>query len=908
MKRVVWLFCILAMLLASCGKVEETAVVTPPAGAAPTASLAPLPKAIPSHTPAAEGPAVVRFALMDWDRPNYEPLIQAFQDENPDITIEVVSVNELLDLGAIAQMEFPEDTDQRLVAGADVVTLGLTSEGVAKGLYLDLSPLLQADPAFQSNDFYAGTLERYQWDGGTWALPTTVNFQLVFFSKDAFDQALEPYPEPGWSWDDLLAKAQALTVRDGDKVTRWGFVPAGAGYRLIESCAGGLADYDADPIRPYFDESRVVEAVTWYTDLHRTHQVMPFFDPAEAAEGALLSEESTLVDTGAAALWIETDLLWFYRSQQANVGVVPFPVDGPDDRTTPASTGFVAVSAGSRVPQAAWRWAEYVSRQEVGGLSMGMKYLPARLSTAESSGFWDGLDEGYAAALRYALDHSYLPRGAVGYELLTQALTDILSDKESVATALAQAQDETEADLETQAVAAEKATPLPTFVVAPPQKTAAVAGAAITFTPALGSFNLDPYRQLAEQFHQEHPEISVEVKMADLMGGVTTLDGMAKSADCFEWFPGFEEAKYREAILSLQPFLDAAPSFKAGDFYPQALELFTWEGQVLGLPSDISPLIIEYNKDLFDAARVSLPTADWSWDDFLAAAVALTKGEGKAKQYGFVAEVYEINDLVLITERLGAKLIDMDADPPALSFDDPATIAAMRWYAGLTTEHEVKPVFLTDLSKLLGASAMTLEREEVINSGRAAMWTSASTTAAVMGERTGLNIGAAPFPGRPDGSSAASFLTVSGYFISAQTQQRQACWQWITFLTGEPAVVSGLPARRSVAESAPFRQKAGAERAEAYLASMSDSERPSSFQLFSEEGWLGTAMYWYSQAYGQIVDGKVSVEEALGAAQQMADDYRACITADGSYGEEAIKTCAKQVDPTLPDFLFAGGG
>jgi ABC-type glycerol-3-phosphate transport system substrate-binding protein len=303
---------------------------------------------------------------------------------------------------------------------------------------------------------------------------------------------------------------------------------------------------------------------------------------------------------------------------------------------------------------------------------------------------------------------------------------------------------------------------------------------------------------------------------------------------------------------------------------------------------------------------VDYPSMDWTTDDFMATAVALTQGEGEGKQYGFVGEVYELNDLVFMAERLGAKLVDDSVDPPALSFNDPETIEAIRWYAKLTTEHQVKPVYLTDITKLAGASAAYIEREGLINDGQAAMWTTTAATSSLFGDRDGMNLGAAPLPAG-SGSSGGGYSTASGYFISADTENVQACWQWITFLTGQPSATQGLPARSSVAESNEYREQIGAERADAYLASVANADRPSAFQAFSEEDWLGGALFWLGQAYGQVVDGEATVEEALDAAQQMADDYRACIIAAGDVSEDTWQGCVQEIDPTLPSFLFGTG-
>jgi ABC-type glycerol-3-phosphate transport system substrate-binding protein len=166
-----------------------------------------------------------------------------------------------------------------------------------------------------------------------------------------------------------------------------------------------------------------------------------------------------------------------------------------------------------------------------------------------------------------------------------------------------------------------------------------------------------------------------------------------------------------------------------------------------------------------------------------------------------------------------------------------------------------------------------------------------------------MNLGTAPLPAGST-STGGGYSTASGFFISADTENVQACWQWITFLTGQPSATQGLPARRSVAESNEYREQVGAERADAYLASVAEGDRASAFQAFSEEDWLGGALFWLGQAYGQVIDGEATVEEALDTAQQMADDYRACVIAAGDASEDTWQSCVQEIDPSLPGFLF----
>lgn len=898
--------CIIAMLLAACG--GNGATETPSSGPVATepATLEKPTETQPEEP--AQAQVTIRFAIFDWQQPIYEGLIKDFEEANPDLKVEIVSINEVLGVDLVT-FEWPDDAGLRLASAADVGTVGVSRQDVQEGLVRDLTPFVEADPDFQTDDFYPNTLERHQWDGGTWAIPTTVNYLLIFYNKDAFDEAGVAYPEPGWSWDDFVVAAQSLTQREGDEVVMWGFVPSAAANRtLIESRVGLVIDDWVDPPEPRFDDEEVIDAVRWYAGLFLEEQVAPYFEPEDEDDDQLaLSDEQTLIDNGQAAMWPEADAVWWYRSQQGNVGAVPFPVDTADSHSSPFGTDSLSMSAGTSQPQAAWRLIDFLSRQVLGGLGPGVQSLPARQSVAGASDYWDDLDAELADTLRFALDHSYEPRWITGHDAFTDALKVILSGEKSVEEALAEAQTAAEHEIQEKLTEEAGATPAPTIVVAPPEgeKPAAEGATTITFVPGLGSLNLEPYRDLANRFQEEHPDIVVEVKMADLMGGtVPDLANMAEASDCFQWYPSLYEAKYRDAILNLQPFLDADASFTTDDFYAPLLDQFSWQGQLWGLPADVTPYIIEYNRDLFDEAGLDYPAPGWTWDDFLESAVTLTKGEDDTKQYGYVAEAYELNDLLFMLERLGAKLIDENVDPPALTFNDPATVQSLEWYASLSTEHQVKPVFLTDIRKLLGATSAFLERQALITDGRAAMWTSTGTLAAVFGNWGDLNVGAAPLPSLEGAPKTGTYAGSSGYFISSQTEARQACWQWITFLTGQPMAVQGFPARRSAAESSEYRELVGAERADAYMDSVADADLPSSYQVFSEEEWMGGALFWLGQAYGQAVEGETTVQEALDAVQVLADDYRACLVVADDFSEETWQRCVKEVDPTLPDFVF----
>ena len=60
----------------------------------------------------------------------------------------------------------------------------------------------------------------------------------------------------------------------------------------------------------------------------------------------------------------------------------------------------------------------------------------------------------------------------------------------------------------------------------------------------------------------------------------------------------------------------------------------TYDGKVYAAPLTFNSGFIFYNKTMFEENNVPLPTNDWTEEDFIKAAQALTKGEGQDKTWG----------------------------------------------------------------------------------------------------------------------------------------------------------------------------------------------------------------------------------------------------------------------------------
>jgi multiple sugar transport system substrate-binding protein len=98
----------------------------------------------------------------------------------------------------------------------------------------------------------------------------------------------------------------------------------------------------------------------------------------------------------------------------------------------------------------------------------------------------------------------------------------------------------------------------------------------------------------------------------------------------------FAEFAVRGVFLDLSDRI--AEDVDLDEYLPQALSWYRIDGKQYGIPFGVDMNFIAYNKDLFDEAGVTYPTDDWTFDEFLEKARALTRdrdGDGAIDQYGF---------------------------------------------------------------------------------------------------------------------------------------------------------------------------------------------------------------------------------------------------------------------------------
>jgi ABC-type glycerol-3-phosphate transport system substrate-binding protein len=776
----------------------------------------------------------------------YERLIEQFQEDHPRIQVQFVPLS-----GQQAGLSLREQA-----ALADIVLLeGQPPTAEAAAAFLDLTPLMAADPTFDAADFWPGIMDACRAAGVQVGLPFRANASLIFFDKAAFDAAGLPHPEPGWSWEDFRQAAQALTLSDGEQTTRYGFVDSGNPLGLLAPLLDNIIRQSGDTL----DGRRITTELAWYVTL--------------ANEDVILSESGTPPHERQAAMWVSSQFgLTAARTALGDdLGVAAFPAATGVSQSNPVTAGCALISAGTNYSQAAWTFANYLSQQPLFATGL-YPAAPARPSVAQSSGYWEGMGVETAGAIRHALEHGWYRRAEMP-ELVTvgDALTQALSGETSLAESLP-------GTVEIR----------PTAPPPSPDTAVAVATPRTTATPAVSDENVltveydgrsyhgseEVLAALAQAFNETHNTIEIKILSRSSEGFLPAVE-FAEIVDCFAWggyadvFPRIHGETFKAAFYSLNPLMDGEDDSFRDDFEPTVLERNRVDGELFGLPGDILPYVVNYNATLLAELGLDPPTPDWTVEDFWALAEAVTRTADDQPIYGFVPYNLWPIDLLLFVP--GADYFyDSGSSPAAATFTESAVANALTWLGRMAETGVMFPSSWRN-SRSTGESdvAQRLEQSGLIVRGQAAMWIDRA------GSRSyPFRTGVAPYPQTHLTQIAGQAPLPSFLVISKRAADPTGCWEWFKFLTSRHNAFPGMPLRRSVLESPEWIAAVGGENnAAAYRIMISRPRIPSPEPL-------GASPYsrWWSDALAAVFAGD-SPAAVLEAMQRRADLFRICFEA-----------------------------
>jgi multiple sugar transport system substrate-binding protein len=394
--------------------------------------------------------------------------------------------------------------------------------------------------------------------------------------------------------------------------------------------------------------------------------------------------------------------------------------------------------------------------------------------------------------------------------------------------------------------------------------TAALAQTEITFSLWGSPQEGEVWEQIATAFEAAHPDISVNIDVADWDGYWEKLRVQVAGGSAPDVFamdaPLYPDWQARGVLLNMQPYIDADPSILEG-IYPITLEAYRTDEGLFGLPRDFQTIVLFYNKDMFDAAGVAYPTEDWTWEDFRTAAKALTvdkDANGTPEQWGAWAEVYDMEPLWgPVVWSHGGDVVNPEAGETLI--DSPEAMAGFEF---------IRSVWLDDKS-MPTSEQLSQYGWDGLLSGVAAMGFSGHWSVPEYAG-AGLNLGVAPVPSGPAGRT--TMVNSAGFVISASTPNADAAWEFVKYATSEAGQTElakiglAIPIRESVTNSDAYLKQAAQIDHSLFVEALDYARSKPSFKGYEEwSGGVGDAL---NLAWAEGVPLDEALAEAVDAGDQ----------------------------------------
>jgi multiple sugar transport system substrate-binding protein len=368
------------------------------------------------------------------------------------------------------------------------------------------------------------------------------------------------------------------------------------------------------------------------------------------------------------------------------------------------------------------------------------------------------------------------------------------------------------------------------------------------------------FTQILDDFQAANPDITVSYEPipADYPTKIQTDIAAGSVADVFyvDSLPA-PDFMVNNALLELDSYM-ADSGVSADDFYPGLIQAFQLNGKTYGLPKDWSSLAMEYNTQALTDAGVTTPPANW--DELRAAGQALLDATGEPR----IVLPPDPARYFAFHYAAGANVISEDGS--SIVIDSPEAAEALEFYYGLyrdglATTHQ-------DVGAGWPGDAFAKGFADIVFEGN---WMFPFLAA----DAPDLEFGVAEMPEGPAGKANLAF-TVS-FSAYAETQQPDAAWAAINYLTGE----EGMGKWTSLGLAMPARPAL----ADAWLQQFPERE-PFLISGDYARGWQlgpgGQAFYNDASAELQgLFAGTIDVAEAL-ANMQAAAEARITLTGAGA--------------------------
>lgn len=284
-------------------------------------------------------------------------------------------------------------------------------------------------------------------------------------------------------------------------------------------------------------------------------------------------------------------------------------------------------------------------------------------------------------------------------------------------------------------------------------------------------------QQLYRDFEKENPGVKVRVE-GNPEGYVAkmALSFIAKAEPDVMMLDASSAALFinNGVLADLSPLMQGDPEFRVDDYFPNVMNIARRGNKIFAVPQDFTPMVMYYNKRMFDAAGVPYPKSGWNFRDFLLASQNLTK-DG---QYGFAFQNWMPGWIMWIWNNGGDVVTNGKASG---TFDGPKSVEAVQFLADLVTKHKVAPSLSQVAS--MGVDPFANGEAAMTVSGHWALIGYANAPKDREGKPkiTWDDLGVVELPHNT--ATPQTVMYESGYAIGQNCKQKALAWKFVKYMT-----------------------------------------------------------------------------------------------------------------------------
>ncbi len=817
-----------------------------------------------------QGETIITIAAPDWiSGAMRDELFDPFEAAHPGVKVVVVPLgNDIYYAPAAVDLEEHLDGAMKYAGYADVSFVSgdsVSVEATRAGYFLDLTPLINSDPSFNTDDFFPKIWQSAQWDDGIWFIPVTGSAQLLVYDVKAFDKAGLPYPDEKWTFDDFARTARALTTHDqAGNIDVPGAQIYNAGLFFYGLTGQAFYDSSVSPSAPKFDSPDLPAFLEEWRALQKDISANGNFDYNKIP--LLLSQPWQLTNPNPG------------NEQQWAASLLPGGIAGLDVQ------GF-AVSSGTLNPELAYALADFASKSpEIVNYFYGG--IPARRSLVgvkvEDSVFVpQAIPVDVQAIIDRAIENA-VPTSELRFQsYLDAAINKVAEDGVpiDIQAAIQEAEINAVKTLDTASARRNTAT----VYVTTPVPTPSFSSDQIVLKFGLSaeiSSNRDEWDRVISDFLAANPTVG-NVDLRTQFYEQKDLDEM----DCYYQPYNAVPTMKLEDFLNLDPFMDADPEFDRNDFIGSALEQVQRDNHIWAYPMVIQPSILWYNQELFTKAGLPSPEQGWTVDAFKDALQTLRATLDNETDPVFTPGTYGNTYLLMLIAAYGGVPYDYRSTPPTINFTDPATVDAIRQVLDLAKDGYIDYHKLAADGGMFGGGSSPITDDTL------------STYSWRLQNRTNPDF---QDPSRLANFPRGSQLTPVAYGIGAayiqdHAQSPDACYQWIVQIAKRPDLFGGMPARLTQINDPTIAAAQGDDVSAVYQGLVDTFQQPNTITFpgqFGGSSDISTYVepLWLNKAFDDYVLENGDLDTDLAEAETFARGFRECASIIPEMNPEQLTT------------------